>query len=301
MQITEGDPNVTIGLIDGPIDLNHPAFESSKIKAVRESQMIECKTADSLACRHGTFVSGILCSKRGLSAPAICPGCTLLLRPIFLDKLKLYTKNNTNKYSNTKRGNQDNGLYLPAGSLEELSEAILETVDSGANIINLSLGLSNSSLTFHSKVQEAYDYARKKNVIIVAAAGNLGNIGGLSLIENEWVIPVASCDEFGKLNLFSNIGNSIGTRGLLSPGTNITSTYSGKALYTQMSGTSFAAPFVTGALALLWSIFSKASADQLVYSIRNRNSFKNNIRSIIPKLLNAEDAFYKLRNIHTNS
>jgi hypothetical protein len=31
-------------------------------------------------------VAGILCAKRGVAAPAICPDCTLLLRPIFIDE-----------------------------------------------------------------------------------------------------------------------------------------------------------------------------------------------------------------------
>src|SRR5215212_10685283 len=112
MKLSTGNPDIRIGLIDGPLDYTHPAFQGSRIRSVKESQLAACKNASSIACRHGTFVGGILCAKRGLSAPAICPGCTLLLRPIFLDKLKLYTKNNTNKYSNTKRGNKDNGLYL---------------------------------------------------------------------------------------------------------------------------------------------------------------------------------------------
>ncbi len=32
---------------------------------------------------HGTFVAGMLIAKRGFAAPAICPDCTLLVRPIF--------------------------------------------------------------------------------------------------------------------------------------------------------------------------------------------------------------------------
>ena len=68
------------------LTLTHPAFQGSKIRAVKESQIAACKNASSIACRHGTFVAGILCAKRGLSAPAICPGCTLLLRPIFMDE-----------------------------------------------------------------------------------------------------------------------------------------------------------------------------------------------------------------------
>jgi len=295
MNISKGDPNITIGLIDGPVDLDHAAFEESAIKSVDESQTVRCNAADSMACIHGTFVSGILCAKRGLSAPAICPGCTIVLRPIFSEKLQ--TKNsNINNYFDSKKANQiNNDAYFPSSSPDELAKAIVEVVDKGAKIINLSLGLSNSSLTLYTKLQEAYDYARKKDVIVVAASGNQGNIGGLSLIENDWIIPVAACDEYGKLNSISNIGSSIRTRGLMAPGINITSTYSRDSRFVKLSGTSFAAPFVTGAIALLWSIFPKASAGQLVYSIRNRHLYNNHNRSIIPPLLNVEAAYNILK------
>ena len=66
MDISSGTPNVIIGLIDGPVDFNHPAFKGSKISAVKESQIAACENASSIACRHGTFIAGILCAKRGI-------------------------------------------------------------------------------------------------------------------------------------------------------------------------------------------------------------------------------------------
>ena len=58
MNISDGSPDVTIGLIDGPVDLNHPAFNGSTIRAVKDSQLAECKNVGSIACRHGTFIAG---------------------------------------------------------------------------------------------------------------------------------------------------------------------------------------------------------------------------------------------------
>jgi subtilisin family serine protease len=278
MAASSGSPNITIGLVDGPVDFNHLAFEESALRAVTESQAVTCKDASNTACRHGTFVAGILCAKRGLAAPAICPGCSLLLRPVFREET-------------ADSGNKD--TIFPSTSPEELSEAIIEVVNAGANIINLSLGLSTSSLIRYSVLQEAYDYARLHGSIIVAASGNQGNIGSISLFQNEWIIPVAACNEYGQLDLLSNFGPSIGYRGLMAPGINVTSTKSGGG-YTMMSGTSFAAPFVTGTIALLWSVFPSASAAEIIHCLRIRFSDGRH-RSIIPSLLNVEMVYHLLK------
>lgn len=281
MQISTGDPSITIGVIDGPIELSHSGFSESKIRTVKDFQFGACKSADSMACIHGTFVTGILCAKRGLAAPAICPSCQIILYPIFTEAYPSNLGNATDKY--------------PSATPEELARAIIETVDAGANIINLSLGLSSSSLAVYSSLQEAYDYALRKQTIIIAATGNQGNIGNISLLNHEWVIPVAACDEFGRLDSISNFGPSIAKRGLMAPGINIRSTYPGgrQQQYAYMSGTSFAAPFVTGAVALLLSIFKKkTTAAMIIHSITNGSfSPANRPRSITPLLLNAKAAY----------
>jgi subtilisin family serine protease len=283
MEVSSGRPDILIGLIDGPIDLEHPAFHQSRIRTVRESQSVACKNSSSISCSHGTFVAGILCAKRTLSAPAICPSCEIILNPIFSEDSK-------NKDNNNKK--EDEGFF-PSTNPEELAVAIIETIDAGAQIINLSLGLSTSSLTIYDRLQEAYDYALRKGVIIVVAAGNQGSIGDISLINHRWLIPVAGCNEDGRFDGTSNFGPSIGNRGVLAPGLNITSTYPG-GQYTHMSGSSFAAPFVTGSIALLWSIFPNATPVEIIHSITRVVSF--NRRSIIPPLLNAEAAWNKLKN-----
>ena len=175
MDISSGDPNLTIGIIDGPVDLTHPAFQASKIRTIRDSQLKSCKNASSMACLHGTFVTGILCARRGRPAPAICPNCEVILNPIFKENLG-------------DRNNED--IIFPSATADELSNAIVETVDAGARIINLSLGLSASSLTTYDTLQQTYDYSLQKGVIIVVAAGNQGCIGNVSLINHQWVIPV---------------------------------------------------------------------------------------------------------------
>jgi subtilisin family serine protease len=280
MSVSNGDPDIVIGIIDGPVDLNHPAFQDSNIKTVRDSQVSACKNATSIACSHGTFIAGILCAKRGFSAPAICPNCKFIFNPIFKEEA-----NNTNN---------KNMMIFPSVTPEELANAIIEIIDAGARIINLSLGLSSSSLTTYCNLQQAYDYALHKGVIIVVAAGNYGYIGNISLIDHKWLIPVAACSEDGRLDPTSNFGASIGNRGVMAPGVNIKSTCPG-GQYIHMSGTSVAAPFVTGSIALLWSIFSNATPAAIMKSITIGTSFKR--RSIVPPLLDVGAAWNRLKNL----
>jgi subtilisin family serine protease len=277
MNLSRGISGVIIGVVDGPVDFSHPALRESKIRTVNDSQLVECKRANSIACMHGTFVAGIFCAMRGLSAPSICPGCEVILYPIFSDELM----NGSGANSTT-----------PSSTPEELSKAIVQMIDAGAKVINLSLGLSSSSLTKYQGLMEAYDYALRKEVILVSAAGNQGNIGYITMLDHRWLIPVAACDAQGRLDPTSNFGHSICKRGLMAPGVNITST-APNGNYTQMSGTSAAAPFVTGTIALLWSLFPNAAASQIVSSIVTAGS--QNRRTIIPPMLNAEAALIQLK------
>ena len=101
MNVSSGRPDIIIGVIDGPVDLNHPALQGSRIRTVKDSQKEACKNASDLACIHGTFVTGIICAKRGLSAPAICPDCQIILNPIF-----------GKEKTNIKTENDDSGIFL---------------------------------------------------------------------------------------------------------------------------------------------------------------------------------------------
>src|SRR5262245_58324715 len=83
MERTRGRPGMTIGLVDGPVAMDHPHLETAHLREIPTGPGGRCTRADSLAGGHGTFVAGILVGKRGSPAPAICPECTVLVRPIF--------------------------------------------------------------------------------------------------------------------------------------------------------------------------------------------------------------------------
>ena len=99
MAISKGDSRIAIGLIDGPIELNHSAFQDSEIKTVREKQLASCANASSIACTHGTFVAGILSARRGSDAPAICPGCKIILYPFLAEQISDNKTDNSLPYA----------------------------------------------------------------------------------------------------------------------------------------------------------------------------------------------------------
>jgi subtilisin family serine protease len=265
MARTTGRPEVMVGLIDGPVAIGHADLENENIRELPEVNGSSCAISSSAACKHGTFVAGILAAKRGSPAPAICPGCTLLVRPIFRE---------------TNAGNGD----MPSATPQELAAAIVETIDAGARILNLSAALAQPSVKGQGELQSALDYAAQHAAIVVAAAGNQGMLGSSVITRHPWVIPVAGCDPRGRPLSQSNLGISIGTRGILGPGESITSLGPGLKPAT-FGGTSVAAPFVTGALALLWSEFPAASAAELLLSVRGTR--RPSRVGIVPPLLDA--------------
>jgi len=103
---------------------------------------------------------------------------------------------------------------------------------------------------------------------------------------------VVGYDLHGRPMNHSNLGSSIGRRGLGAPGDRITSTgANGKPL--TMGGTSAAAPFVTGAIALLWSEFPKVTATELRFAAMQACFPRRT--TVVPPLLDAWAAYQVMR------
>lgn len=273
MERTSGSPEVKIGLIDGPVVTQHADLAGAHLREIPGHNGGACTQANSAACLHGTFVAGILSAKRGAVAPAICPNCTLLIRPIFAE---------------TAAANGE----MPSAMPEELAQAILDCIDADARVLNVSAALAQPSLKSERALEEALDRAAKRGVIVVAAAGNQGTLGSTAITCHPWVIPVVGYDLQGRPMNHSNLGSSIGRRGLGAPGDRITSIGAhGKPL--TLGGTSAAAPFVTGAVALLWSEFPTATATEMKFAATQ--AYIPRRRTVVPPLLDAWAAYQVMR------
>jgi subtilisin family serine protease len=273
MERTSGSPELKIGLIDGPVVTQHSDLAGEHLREIPGNNGGACTQANNAACLHGTFVAGILSAKRKSVAPAICPNCTLLVRPIFAE---------------TTAANGE----MPSATPEGLAQAILDCIDAGARVLNVSAALAQPSMKNERTLEEALDQAARRGVIVVAAAGNQGTLGSTAITCHPWVIPVVGYDLQGRPMNHSNLGNSIGRRGLGAPGDRITSIgANGKPL--TLGGTSAAAPFVTGAIALLWSEFPTATAAELKFAATH--AYIPRRTTVVPPLLDAWAAYQTMR------
>lgn len=274
MKLSKGNQQIVIGLIDGDVKINHPDLIGTNIKNISKQMNEVSSQSEDVSQVHGTFVAGILSGKRGSVAPSICPDCTLLVRPIF-----------TKTISTSERD------YLLRTSCEELATAIIEVIEKGSHVVNLSVELVQYSPKGEYKLKESLDYAARKGVFIIAAAGNKGKLGGSIITCHPWVIPVAACDGEGKLLEESNIGSSIGKRGLMAPGDGVMSIRVSDKV-SGFRGTSIAAPFVTGTIALLLSEFPNAKGYLINNIVRQPQTMRR--RTVIPPLLDAWEAYQTL-------
>lgn len=273
MQIASGRTETRVALIDGPVATTHPDLSGTKIRELPGKIGGTCRRATSLACMHGTFVAGILSAKRGSTAPAICPDCTLIVRPIFPETTSA------------------NG-QMPSATPEELASAIIECIEAGAHVINLSAALANPSAKGERRLHEALGYCARRSVIVVAAAGNQAAVGSSAITQHPWVIPVIASDLRGRPISYSNLGSSIGRQGLSAPGERITSIAIHHGPAPAFGGTSAAAPFVTGAIALLLSLFPKINAAAVKLAITTAAGARRT--TVVPPLLNAWAAYQAL-------
>ncbi|OMP66320.1 S8 family serine peptidase [Domibacillus epiphyticus] len=154
-----------------------------------------------------------------------------------------------------KAFNQDGAAYL-----SDMIEGIDWSISNGMDIINLSSGTQVDSAAFQSVIDKAY----ASGLLIVAAAGNDGAPDGLDDTVDfparySSVIGVGAVDSYSMRAAFSSTGPAVEVS---APGVNILSTYLDDQ-YGYLSGTSMAAPYATGKLALLKQAYPQLTNEEL--------------------------------------
>ncbi|MDY0407106.1 S8 family serine peptidase [Virgibacillus sp. 179-BFC.A HS] len=140
------------------------------------------------------------------------------------------------------------------GDTEQIALGIKYAADSGAKVINLSLG------GWYSRtIEYAMEYAASKNVTIVAASGNDGMDEISYPASSKYAIAVGATNRLDIVADYSSFGDELA---LVAPGSDIPSLLpNGNVTY--MSGTSMATPHVTGTVGLLLSANPKLKPNQI--------------------------------------
>lgn len=230
---TRGSSAVIIAVLDSGINPNHPEFRDRLLPGY---DMVNDDNEPNDDHGHGTHTAGIVAAgiDNGMGMAGVCPNCSIL-------PVKVLNQNN-------------------AGTWSGVAQGILYATDHGARVISLSLGASVSSNT----LETAVNYAVAHNVLVVAAAGNMGVERKFYPAALDNVMAVSATDANDQRWVLSNMGDYID---VAAPGHAVYSTYNDLANYysgyTYMSGTSMAAPHVAGLAGLLLSQKPERSAADL--------------------------------------
>ncbi|WP_297132224.1 S8 family peptidase [Terrisporobacter sp.] len=219
---------VNIAVIDSGCDVEHESLKNN-IVGVRNFTDEDNKNPNIVTDRvgHGTHVCGIIAANgNNNSIVGVSPSANLYI-------LKAIDGSGTGKVS-------------------WVVNAINYAIEKDVDIISMSLGMSQGD----TKLERAIKTAIGRNILVVCAAGNEGD-GNYDAFEYSYpaayvdVISVGAVDKKGIPASFSNSNLVVD---LVAPGVDIISTYPNNQ-FASLSGTSMAAPHVTGSLALLknWS------------------------------------------------
>ncbi len=230
--ITRGDSNLIVAVIDTGADLNHEDLSGKLVPGYDFVHNTNVPMDDN---GHGTMTAGIIGAATGNGL-----GIAGLASNVKIMPLKVLNSSGT-------------------GFDADIVDAIYYAVDNGAKVINMSLGSSGYSYAD----ADAIGYARNKGVVVVAASGNdSGNVRSYPAAFPS-VISVGATDQVDNKASFSNYGYTLD---LTAPGVNIISTYLSTSTigkYAAGDGTSFAAPHVTALAALLKSKYPLATVGQI--------------------------------------
>lgn len=227
MAMTQGDENICIAVLDGPVDQTHSCFDGADLTRLPSLVKGEARPDGNMSV-HGTHVSSIIFGQPGSPVTGIAPQCTGVIIPIFSDDRRTVSQ-------------------------LDLARGIEQAVNAGANVINISGGQLTDFGEAEGWLENAVRLCEQKNVLLIAAAGN----NGCECLHVPAALPavlaVGAMDANGQPLDFSNWGETYQTQGILAPGKDILGAKPGGGTQT-LSGTSFATPIVSGVAALLLSL-----------------------------------------------
>ncbi|MFF5010875.1 S8 family serine peptidase [Streptomyces phaeochromogenes] len=222
-----GSPEVRVAVLDGPVDLTHPCFSGSSL--TRLPTLVSGPAGPGPMSLHGTHVTSLLFGQPGSPVSGLVPRCTGLLLPVFRES--------------------PDGRVTRVSQLD-LARAVEQAVEAGAHVINISGGERTPEGAPDSMLARALRLCEENGVLVVAAVGNDGCDCLQAPAATPSVLAVGAADATGAPLDINNWGAAYRLNGVLAPGQEIQGAAPGGSL-ASLTGSSFAAPAVTGVVALL--------------------------------------------------
>ena len=218
--VTTGNPNIKIAILDTGVDQDHPDLASKILSNINFSSSPTVDDVDG----HGTHIAGIAAAMtdNGIGVAGVGYNSNIMNVKVLGD--------------------------TGAGTYSGLISGIIWAVDNGADVISMSLGGSSYSST----LENAVNYAWSKGVVVVAAAGNYGSTTPFYPAAHANCMAVAATNGWDVKADWSNYGDWVD---VAAPGVIIYATLKDNS-YGYMSGTSMAAPHVAGLAALVFTTVS---------------------------------------------
>ncbi len=245
---SEGDEAITVAIMDTGVDLEHPEYRDVLLPGYDFVDILDgaqefigdylgADTIPEDEVGHGTHVAGVIAAQGKNMPRGVVPRCRILPVRVLAAMSK-------------------DGRRIGAGLVENINNGVKWAIDHGAHVINMSLGVRHSGGGLPH--QEVIDYARQHGVTVVAASGNDGRQALYYPGAFPSVIAVGAADDNGNVAEFSTFGDQVS---FIAPGVDVYSSGLQHG-YAFSTGTSHAAPFVSGAIALM-KAYARAQGREL--------------------------------------
>ena len=226
-EVTLGTRDVSIALLDGPVDLDHPCFEGVDLHRIDPAWLTEPVNGEEThwLSYHATGIASILCGQRGSSVEGVAPG----IRVIAITCAK-----------------------AERDAIDELVvvRAIETALDLGVDIIHCAYCLPSLTSSVGDLLRSALLKADQAGVLVVAPSGNNSSECACAPADQPTVLAVGALDFDNRPRTRSNDGPAYLGHGVMTVGTDIDIAVSPDSSEKQ-HGTSCAAPIATGVCALL--------------------------------------------------